>query len=539
MLSHKNQRFLLSISSGILLTLSFPYAGSLTPIIFVALCPFLVLYFQLSKEKNQFLNILIHSFLCFLIYNFGTTWWIWNSTEIGSIMAFVFNSIIMCSVFILHYLISKKSNAAFFKFGIIPFWIAYEFLHHRWELSWPWLSFGNIFSNTTDWIQWYEYTGILAGTFWILFVNVLITHSIIENGFRNFFQIRNKQFWMVIGLIITPILLSYIILNSYSPASNEKYRIVVVQPNIDPYNEKFSKDYTPVEQLKKFFSLIEPYKTDSIDLVLGPETMLSSEIWEERIEQFPVIKYLNQQKRTWKNTEFLVGASTSNLFESKNSSASKKLPKNGGYIESYNTSLFFSNELNKELIHKSKLVLGVEKIPFSSWLPFLENFALENGGSSGSLGTESEPKIIQTKSPKIAPVICYESIYGEFIGEQVKKGANVICILTNDAWWGDSPGYKQHFSFAKLRAIENRRWVARSANTGTSGFISPTGKVMSASNYWVTDVLVQDVDLNNDVTFYAKHGDYLGRASLVISLIFITLFITNTLGITNLPRLKD
>ena len=111
-------------------------------------------------------------------------------------------------------------------------------------------------------------------------------------------------------------------------------------------------------------------------------------------------------------------------------------------------------------IHKSKLVVGVEKIPYSDFLPFLEDLAIDNGGIVGSLGEEDSVKIFNTSVGKIAPIVCYESIYPEFVAEQCRKGAELLCVITNDGWWGDTPGYKQHFSFSRLRAIENRRWLS-------------------------------------------------------------------------------
>jgi apolipoprotein N-acyltransferase len=120
-----------------------------------------------------------------------------------------------------------------------------------------------------------------------------------------------------------------------------------------------------------------------------------------------------------------------------------------------------------------------------------------------------------------APAICYESIYGATCAEFVNKGAEVITIITNDDWWGDTPGYKQHFDFARLRAIENRRYVARSANTGFSGFISPTGDVIAKSNYKEQTALQQEIHKISEKTFYTKYGDFLGRSLAFIAVLLV------------------
>jgi len=208
------------------------------------------------------------------------------------------------------------------------------------------------------------------------------------------------------------------------------------------------------------------------------------------------------------------------MFSKKNSRAS--LPTNSGmFIERYNTSFLIDEANELSFVHKSKLVPGVEIIPFSNYFPFLEELSIENGGTSGSLGIEKEPKIFETEKFRFAPVICYESIYGEWVAEQCRKGADLICIATNDGWWGDTPGYKQHMSLARLRAIENRRCIVRSANTGISCFINQRGDVSQATSWWVSGVIKGNVALNNDITFYTKYGNVLGRSLSFVSVLLL------------------
>ena len=519
----KKQRYAFSTLTGLLLTISFPFSGSLMPLIFIAWIPLLLVENKLSENSKSGRHVFVHAYWSFFIYNLGSTWWIWNSTSVGGVLAFVFNSLLMALAFLLFHFLRKRSASAydFLFFPIV--WVAFEYCHFNWELSWPWLTMGNVFSELPNWIQWYEFTGVLGGSLWILLINALLLKLFLKWKTTNEPKSLLPLGISSVSLLITPLVISYLLLSSFKEDSSRKIHVLAVQPNIDPYNEKFSPSYTPEDQLAKFYSMIAPYQSKKIDLVMGPETMLSADIWEEYIDEFGVIKMMTEEKKNWPQTEFLVGASTSNLFKEKVSSAAKPLPDGNGYVENYNTSLFMNNLLEKNLIHKSKLVLGVEKIPFASWLPFLENFALQNGGTSGSLGIENEPKVIQSSKGILAPVICYESIYGEFVAEQCNKGAEAICIITNDGWWGDSPGYKQHFSLARLRAIENRRWVIRSANTGKSGFISPTGEIAQETGYWVPATIDQEITLSAEKTFYTQHGDYLGKNALVATLVALTL----------------
>jgi apolipoprotein N-acyltransferase len=121
----------------------------------------------------------------------------------------------------------------------------------------------------------------------------------------------------------------------------------------------------------------------------------------------------------------------------------------------------------------------------------------------------------------IAPVICYESVFGEYVTEYVRKGANFIGVITNDSWWGKTPGYHQHWSFARIRAIETRRAVARSANTGISGFINQRGDELQKSAYLTPDCMRQKIKCNNKITFYVKYGDVLGKIALGLAIMIV------------------
>ena len=130
---------------------------------------------------------------------------------------------------------------------------------------------------------------------------------------------------------------------------------------------------------------------------------------------------------------------------------------------------------------------------------------------------------------KVAPVICYESVYGEFLAGYIRKGAQLIFVITNDGWWGDTPGYKQHFTFSQLRAVETRRSVARSANTGTSAFINQRGEASLMTAYWEPAVIRASINANDKITFYVRYGDYIARISAYVSALLLLITISRTL----------
>src|SRR5690606_32707912 len=126
---------------------------------------------------------------------------------------------------------------------------------------------------------------------------------------------------------------------------------------------------------------------------------------------------------------------------------------------------------------------------------------------------------------KVAPIICYESVYGEYVTGYVKNGADFLAIITNDAWWNETQGHKQHLSLARLRAIETRRDIARSANTGISAFINQKGEITSQTLYNEKTALLGKVTLNQKQTLYVLLGDYIAKVSIVIAaILFVMLF---------------
>ena len=515
--------YLLSLLSGVLMILCFPFTGSLTILVFISWVPLLLVEDFIQVEKKKSALVFLFAFITFLIYNIGTTWWVCNASFNGGVAAIIANSLLMTITFQAFHFAKKHIGRKQGYLSLIFLWIGFEYLHFNWDISWPWLALGNIFSVRTSWIQWYEFTGVHGGTIWVLILNVLIFRCLkqyLNNGKK--FLPLTKQFIVIGFILLIPIISSFFIRFSGGPVGKDgkDYKVVIVQPNIDPYNEKFALNSSVKNQLSKFFQLAEKKYASDVDLLLGPETAISTGFVESNILNESFFKYLSLKGNKWKNTDFLIGASTFGLFKTKKSNASFPIP-NGGFYENYNTSMLLSSDKKIDFIHKSKLVPGAEIIPFSSYLPLLEKLALSNGGTSGTLGVEDSPKIFKTQKTSIAPVICYESIYGEFTATQVRKGAELLCVLTNDGWWGDTPGYKQHFSFSRLRAIETRRWVIRSANTGTSGIINEYGEVMALTPYWKPSVLSATVPLLKTQTIFSQQGDYIGRSFSFVAVLII------------------
>ncbi|MBC8321044.1 MAG: apolipoprotein N-acyltransferase [Bacteroidetes bacterium] len=516
---------LLSVLSGMLLLASWPVNG-FTPLIFVALVPLLFIQQHLGDTNKK--GMFWYAWLAFLLWNVLTTWWIWNSTETGSIMAFILNSLFMAIVFQLYHLSKQKLfNNQRGTFILLFYWVTWEFLHMNWDLSWSWLNLGNVFASKHTWIQWYEYTGTLGGTVWIIIGNILVYKII--SGIIN--KAKNSKIIFsaveLILVILIPLIFSFSIYNNYQEEDNP-VNVVVVQPNIDPYNEQYSLPYEKI--LDKNLELASRLITDSTDFLVFPESALQEDIWEEWIDRSISLRKIKRALPMFPNTAIVIGATTYKLVKEgeKKTNAARKFTKTLDYYYAFNTAILIENEQDFQLHHKSKLTPGVEIMP--SWwiLKSVEKLAIDLGGTTGTLGREDQPVAFIRKEAKVgvSPIICYESVYGEFVANSVKLGAGLIFVITNDGWWGNTPGYKQHFLFSVLRAIETRRSVARSANTGISAFINQRGDVLQQTPYWEPAVIKQTLNANYKQTYYTKNGDYIARTSTFVSALLILIAFT-------------
>lgn len=514
----KTQRFGLSILTGVLLGISFPYTGSLFFLSFIAWVPLLFLEDYITQKNYRSRKIFTHAYIAFFFYNLIATWWIYFASAGGAVMAVFANSLLMAITFYLFHLTKKHIGKKEGYISLILYWVAFEYLHFHWELSWPWLNLGNTFSRVPWLVQWYEHTGILGGTIWILLLNLFFFRLLSKhvNGIQKWTQQRSLGILIALFLFV-PSLFSIVRYVNYKETIARE-DVVILQPNIDPYNVKFS---TPLlDQVDKMLSLAKGKVNANTDLVLAPETSLSYEFYEENFKSYDFFPPLDSAVQKWK-CDFLLGASTVRNFESKYSEASRAYTDGPGFWESYNTSLLMRPSGENDFVHKSKLVLGVEKVPFIRYFPFIEQWSIDQGGASGTLGISKEPMILRGKNGWFAPVVCYESIYGEFVAEQIRKGGEYIAIITNDGWWQDTPGYRQHMSFARLRAIENRRSVARSANTGTSAIINQRGDVMQQTGWWEATAIVGNLNRNKKMTIYTQFGDFFGRSFTFVAALLI------------------
>ena len=521
-----NLQFLcFSAAFAILMTLPFivPHTG------FLALAGFLPLLMMdriatLTGKRHFW----IWHYLSFVLWNAATTFWVCNATVGGGLFAIFANSFQMSVIFAL-FRFSKRYLS-----GILPYlllmvtWIAWERAYFDADISWPWLVLGNAFAGSIKSVQWYEYTGTLGGSLWIWLSNLSVFGILVAlsdgRWIRDFnWKARTAAVTGTVIVLAAPFILSHILYANYEE-TQDPLEVLVVQPNIDPYN-KF-RAMTRDQQNSLFLDYAEQAlgdrklgKSDTATvnplLVLAPETF-TNDVVTNTLSALSsrTLSLFKGFLQDYPGVNILFGASSYTYIDSyARPSHTARQIRRGKWIESHNSAIMTDRWGEPEIFHKNKLVVGVEMTPYPAVFCRIDDML---GGVMGRCIGQDSVSVLHVRGTdgSVIPVgcaICYESVYGEYCTGYVKKGAEVITVITNDAWWGDTPGYRQHLNYARLRAVETRRDIARCANTGISAIIDQRGEILQKTSWWEPAVIRGYVNRNDALTFFVRNGDIAGR----------------------------
>lgn len=474
-----------------------------------------------------------------LVWNALAVWWIKGATLGGMLGAVIALSAVMTLVFWGAEAVWRRLGGRVGRIFLVSGWLWFDYFFHNAEIAWPWLSLGNSFSRQVWAVQWYEWTGVLGGTAWVLIGSFALHWLARGVAQRVGWWALVRRGVLLLAVLAVPTTVSLVLLGIEGKrAGAETVEVLVVQPNVDPYNEKF-EGLTAMEQVARIDSLIRAGVTPRTRLVLVPETALTNDIWEHELSGDEQVLPFRAICREYPRLTVVTGASTLKLYlpGEKKSKTVRRGREGDWWYDAYNSALRIDSSVDVETYHKSKLVVGVEMLPYPDRLKFLNSLSIDLGGMVGSLGTQPTRSILRFEGGAVAPIICYESVFGEYVTEYVRIGATLLGVITNDGWWGDTPGYRQHFSYSRLRAIETRRYVARAANTGISGFIDPRGYDIVTLGWWRRGWLRETVEHRQDQTFYVRYGDYLGRLGKLVT-ILLTLVSVASWGSSRIGKKK-
>ena len=526
----------LSVLSGLLFAFAW-YPHGVSFLIFFAFVPLFWLSDISLKEgkRNAFGRGILLFYPAFFVFNLITTYWIAYCTKEGAAAAIIVNALLQTLTFSAWHACRKQvENRIIQAVMLIAFWISFEYLHLNWDLTWPWLNLGNVFATLPWLVQWYSVTGAFGGAVWVMVSNFLIFSILLHLGRPKRYRIDHRKSFIIhtvaLGLwIVLPAGLSFMmrIWADKHIESEIPIEAIIVQQNTDPWIEEYS--LSNERHIQRILHVAQPYLNGKTNLVVTPESSVSHTIemgtlrnhtFMEGDSRFEGFALLDSVTTVYPNVNFVLGLSTVSISDHKISPVSQEYSP-GQFMEFYNTAGFYNKNGLVSHYHKSRLVPGVEKMPFPKIFGFLEDAIIKLGGSNSSLGTDTAQRVFEFESDgkkvRVGTGICYESIYGELMGRFVRNGANVLCIITNDSWWKDSPGHGQHFEMARLRAVETRRYILRAANGGFSGVIAPTGSVLMRTKYDERTAIHTRVNAQTRETFYVKHGDYIARIAVVFA----------------------
>ncbi len=526
--------------AGLLLGLSFPpYPFPLFA--FIGFVPLFFLFEQNNDVKNKYKLL----YLTFFLYHGITNWWIssWQSETdpylmISGFAVWLVHPFFFMLPFVAYFNIKKRFNSRAALFSFPAAWVAFEWLHSLGELSYPWLTLGNTQIYNHYWIQFIDITGVWGASFLIVFANILFYEIIVNYKLiKNKTNVANLQYTKIltiglIALFIVPMLYGVLQTKKYAHTKllvkNEIINIGIVQPSINPWQKWESKGIEQIElhkHLQDSLSNIMP-----IDLAIWSETAvpgISIAINQEHYYPF-LTEWLDES-----NISLLTGFSEYYIYPDNNKApitARKWIFDSTKLWEPFNSALLLNPEPYRtpepQVYRKSKLTPFAERFPYSDLMPFAQSwFQWGVGISSWGMGRKQYSLEVNNgnKKAKIGTVICIESIYPNFVAGFVRENANVLSVITNDSWYDGTIGPEQHYQIAASRAIETRRYIARAANSGVTGFITPTGKSLLRAEQYTETAIAATVPLIEVKTIYVRFGDWFPMIAF-ISIVLMLLF---------------
>jgi apolipoprotein N-acyltransferase len=500
----------LAASSGFLLTLSFPRTG-ISFLAWFALVPLLAASRDLSFKNGFFLGLLTG-----LIHYLTLIYWLAHTmSTYGYLPFYVSLPVLFLLSFYLALYIALFSTAVtglcssplslFFAAPMV--WVSLEYIRSFLFTGFPWELLGYTQFKILQIIQISDIFGVYGVSFCIVLFNTALFLTFLALTGKDWKEknIGTKQAVLVMAAV------AVILAAVWGYGSRRIHRlheltvncpavkVAVIQGNIDQ-----AKKWDPAFQRSstvKYIRLSLQSKNLKPDLVVWPETATPFYFTKNNKLSRLVLSGIRET-----GADFLVGSPAYDFKKDK--------------IEYYNSAFLVDasgNVLGR--YDKTHLVPFGEYVPLKKWLPFVGKMV----EGVGDFGTGEKGRTLKWKNFRIGVLICYEIIFPPLSRAMAQNHASILINLTNDAWYGKSSAPYQHFSMAIFRAVENRRSLVRAANTGISGFIDPSGKVIEATRIFKDAVITQKVPIIEVKTFYSKFGDVFAMACLGLSVFFILL----------------
>jgi apolipoprotein N-acyltransferase len=518
-----------SLLSGLLLGASFP-PSPVPSLMFVAFLPWLSVF----DRERSFGRTFRLGYAMLFVFHVTALYWTggfvhgrdgWMMTAGGALLLlhpFFFLPFIMAAWGVRRAMGRRWGMAAF-----VLFWMTFEFFHMRGEFSFPWVTLGNSQAADTVRIQMAEIVSVTGLSLHILIFNVLAFVVLSLTAERSWPQIRRTVLSIVLVmalLYVGPLAYGWlrIMQLEHSNDTRNEVRVTIVQPDIDPW-EKWGKPtgekWTAYEQhLAVLDSLTRDRASDRADLFVWPETATPFHLllpgyqpWLERVQRLVADA----------GATLVTGLPHARYFDAASAPiTSRRIGESDRYVESYNSVTTIAPDGTVGPVYgKVILVPFAERLPHAESLRFLiEPLMWGVGISSWGQGSDTTVFTAVTRDGRevrFSAMVCYESVFPEYVRAFTDRGAEFLIVVTNDSWWGNTSGAYQHAAYAALRAVEQRRWVVQGANGGISLAVAPTGYAIWQTSLYERTAGTVLIEKRSGRTFYSLYGDLAGMASVV------------------------
>jgi apolipoprotein N-acyltransferase len=536
------------ILSGLLLSLSYPSYPyvRLEVLAWVWMVPLLLSL----KEVKSFPRFLGRVYLTMLITSIIGMSWLMMSTVLGTFLLFFVGAGIFTMPFVAFYFIRQTFGWRVALWSAPLVWTAWDWLYLQSEGSIGWLAMGVTQSNLYWLVQYIDITGMWGITFWLVLFNVLVVMAV-EGGQFSVFSFRlsvepllktqNSKFKTAISrlafvaclMLVVPLCYSvYVFVKAArtSEGADREISVLLVQPNINPW-EKLTEQSRPAV-LRKTINLTNKALAEletKPDLIIWPETAVPYVLAEQKDVRETVYRGITR----WE-TPLLTGLFAMGDAEGSKTSASEDKQQKRGFFNGAALLSPKSQEAGKRfnvesspVYHKRVLMPFIERVPYVDRFPALQRLAIDFGAGDGiSRGREAIVFPLRTQQgdeTKLAAAICYEYLYPAEMAELVRNGAQMVALITNEGWFSRTHGEYQMAAFSRLRSIETRRAMARTANTGMTWLLDKYGRVYQQSPWWSEQTLPGKVALSDEISLYVRYTDYLPKTCAWLTLTLLVL----------------
>ncbi|MDZ7697474.1 MAG: hypothetical protein U5R49_11315 [Deltaproteobacteria bacterium] len=393
MAENTQRRALLALTSGLLLGLPWSIPR-LYPVIFIAWVPLLMLEQESDDDPNPY-TVFNYAFLSFLVWNILGTWWIVRAQWLGAILIMVANALVQALVF---WSISRVRGRLrlplVIPFGIV--WMGYEHFHEAWDLAWPWLNLGNALNTAPRLIQWAEYTGIRGATLWIILTNVIVL-GLVNACRKKAWQRTAPLGFLLVALVFIPVRFSHYLYDRFEEGE-EMVSVALIQPNLDPYTEKFVPQRYG-RHVDAFLKTADALCDENTDYLFGPETLIVEQMDEDDPTSSPEYRRLLEFQARYPKVNILIGVHSHQKVGDPVPPGSRFNRDKGFYYEAFNTALFLAPDARPQFYHKTKLVPLFERMPFVHYLRFLGDVSLELGGYTGTYSDRQDSHVFVSHHP--------------------------------------------------------------------------------------------------------------------------------------------